>query len=847
MRRYTGKFYDINENQYTVYINRWFNSKPIELIFTDTPVVIEMHGTDDLFKPIKYTTCNINLVNDVLYLDLFSGAYENTVEILDKDNKTIFLGYVSPNVYSQNYAYTYEELSLECVDCLSVLQEKKYTLIGDTKNVYSFETIIRHILSGLAETLYIQLGELFTPNDNLGIRWFQDETKLSYYNINEQNFFDEDDEPMYCSEVLESLLHYYGMSIVQYGDSYYIYDFDTINASRSNIDFMWIDLTTDDEFTIDTFNHAVDLSDAISSDDSNISIGQVFNKITINSDLYPIGSIIPDINEDLELYTDEESRTLDNGLVQPFEYVGRLVFNTGQYGGSPSINYTDGFLETHPGYKETPVSDDCVWYFNKIFKSKTIKYIEPSKLGDKPYLYNDSFISSWYPETTTNYTYSYPSNMASVGHYYGPYIQSTFVKPAFEENEKSSASVMFPEDFKTIQYKFVPNFNDKASLAVRRIPVLNESVRPAPTMEFLDDYIFLKIKSKTNMVFNNKLSFCLDFKVDFYGVFKASINDEKRKLTRDEYFQYTEYTQTESAGYTFLDGFKYQPKILNDVYAASKPPVLEAYVCHNGKYYVGDGNWVNEPTLYTIPLEVSGDTFVPQRNYTFLDNVSNECHLIYTNDTSVNIGDFFIAFKYPKWMSVTQYQTSDFPTTYTPIQYMVLSDIDIRLENVNAANLTDTEDTVYESVINENNISEFGDISLKVCTWDNKEPNYSSVLLGSNGVYEFLDTVNYKGEDLRMEEVLMKKYISQYSTPTFIYNASVNIPVAPYSNVYFRNFDDEYHIESFVLNGYIWDVKNCQNNITVRQYNSTQEGQNKKQNIQRQFYRTGLIYKANPS
>ena len=846
MKGYTGKFYDINENEYTVNINKHVSSTPIELTFTDTPVVIDMHGTDDLFKPIKYTSCTINLVNTNLYADLFSGSYENIVEITDKDNKTIFLGYVSPNVYSQNYAYTYEELSIECVDCLSVLQEKKYTLIGDTKNIYSFEKIIKHILNGLVESLYIQLGELFTPNDNLGIQWFQDETKLSYYNINEQNFFDEDDEPMYCSEVLESLLHYYGMSIVQYGDSYYIYDFDTINASRSIIDFMWIDLTTDDEFTIDTFNHAVNLSDAISSDDSNISIGQVFNKISINSDLYPITSIIPDINEDLELYTDEESRTLDNGLVQPFEFVGRMFLNNGEYGGPASIYYSPDFIAANPGYKSTPLSDDYVWYFNKIFKSKTIKYVEPNELGDKPYLYNDSFMTSWYPETTSNYTYNYPSNMAAVGNYYGPYLESTFVKSAFKENEKSTADVIYPEDLKTIQYNFLPKFNNGVSLAVRRIPVQNETISPPPTMEFLDDYVFLKIKSKTNMVFNNQLSFCLDFKVDFYGAFKASINNKKKKITKEEYLKYTEYSTTNSAGYTFLDGLKYQPKILKDIYAASTP-ILEAYVCHNGKYYVGNGNWVNEPTVYTIPLEISGDSFVPKRNYTFLDNVSNECHLIYTNDTSVDIGDFFIAFKYPKWISITQYLSNEYPRTYTPIQYMVLRDIDIKLENVNAINMNNTEDTVYESVINPNNITEFEDITLKICTWDNKEPNYSSVLLGSDGVYEFLDTVKYKGEDLRMEEVLMRKYISQYSTPTFIYNASVNIPVAPYSNVYIRYFDHNYHIESFVVNGYTWDVKNCQNNITLRQYNTTQTPQNKKQSIQRQYYRTGLIYKANPS
>lgn len=59
-------------------------------------------------------------------------------------------------------------------------------------------------------------------------------------------------------------------------------------------------------------------------------------------------------------------------------------------------------------------------------------------------------------------------------------------------------------------------------------------------------------------------------------------------------------------------------------------------------------------------------------------------------------------------------------------------------------------DTVYTNIINDKFVAELKDIKFRICTWDNKKPNYSAVAYKLNGAYNYLDkTFNnacYNGE-----------------------------------------------------------------------------------------------------
>ena len=137
------------------------------------------------------------------------------------------MGYITPNVYNQTYSGVIENLELECIDALSTLKNIDYKTIGKSKNIVSFIDVICHILKqcNVYNNLYI--------SDALNKT--EDGTNICYsLHISENNFFDEDDEPMKCSEVLEEILKYLNMTMFADGLNVYIIDYDAISKDYNN-------------------------------------------------------------------------------------------------------------------------------------------------------------------------------------------------------------------------------------------------------------------------------------------------------------------------------------------------------------------------------------------------------------------------------------------------------------------------------------------------------------------------------------------------------------------------------------------------------------------------------------
>jgi hypothetical protein len=102
-------------------------------------------------------------------------------------------------------------------------------------------------------------------------------------------------------------------------------------------------------------------------------------------------------------------------------------------------------------------------------------------------------------------------------------------------------------------------------------------------------------------------------------------------------------------------------------------------------------------------------------------------------------------------------------------------------------------DTEYTNIINPDYVSEANEVEFKVCTWDNKKPNYSCVATMSNGAYAFVDQLThsalatdaqsvtyYHGDTgtvstgtLRAEEWMVLKLTKQYSSPAKVFEASL--------------------------------------------------------------------------
>ena len=123
--RYTGQFSNIENKQY--YINITTNgdsSTSKEIALGAEPFTTTYEGSDDyLYKPVKYSSSTIKILSSDYLYDLYSSkAQQNKVEVLNYMGNMVWVGYTTPNLYSQGYENPIEEIEVECIDALSTLQ-----------------------------------------------------------------------------------------------------------------------------------------------------------------------------------------------------------------------------------------------------------------------------------------------------------------------------------------------------------------------------------------------------------------------------------------------------------------------------------------------------------------------------------------------------------------------------------------------------------------------------------------------------------------------------------------------------------------------------------------------------
>ena len=103
------------------------------LRFGTSPVVLSMSGTAGEFSPIKYTTGTITLIaREGEMLDLMTSHIED-VRVAVRNLNTgeyIFLGFVSPNTFSQDFESEINEFSVEVVDFLGASKLLPYPFDG---------------------------------------------------------------------------------------------------------------------------------------------------------------------------------------------------------------------------------------------------------------------------------------------------------------------------------------------------------------------------------------------------------------------------------------------------------------------------------------------------------------------------------------------------------------------------------------------------------------------------------------------------------------------------------------------------------------------------------------------
>ncbi len=274
-----------------------------DVYFSEDPAEIE-NEVNDTFDVLLRNSAKIRLLCGNLITNLFSTSCRDAVVNIYKNDTCIFAGFIEPQTLSQPYNDRWDELELNCIDALSALQYSKYKNVGALGVIYtfvkaeaaqrSFYDIATEILQGVTEGLDI-LG-------NQNIKFWYDGSKavdaqtanryqvFSQLSISDLLFLGDDESDVWQQdEVLEELLKYLNLHIVQDGFNFYIFSWESVKAAPDKI--IWHDIVANSTKT--TAQQAVTIALANVADcDTTISIGDVYNQLLLTAKVEDIESVI---------------------------------------------------------------------------------------------------------------------------------------------------------------------------------------------------------------------------------------------------------------------------------------------------------------------------------------------------------------------------------------------------------------------------------------------------------------------------------------------------------------------------------------------------------------------------
>ena len=274
-----------------------------DVYFSEDPAEIE-NEVNDTFDVLLRNSAKIRLLCGNLITNLFSTSCRDAVVNIYKNDTCIFAGFIEPQTLSQPYNNRWDELELNCIDALSALQYSKYKNVGALGVIYafvkaeaaqrSFYDIATEILKGVTEGLDI-LG-----NQNIKF-WYDGSKAVDAQTANRYQVFkqlsisdllflgDDESDVWQQDEVLEELLKYLNLHIVQDGFNFYIFSWESVKATPDKI--IWHDIVANSTKT--TAQQAVTIALANVADcDTTISIGDVYNQLLLTAKVENIESVI---------------------------------------------------------------------------------------------------------------------------------------------------------------------------------------------------------------------------------------------------------------------------------------------------------------------------------------------------------------------------------------------------------------------------------------------------------------------------------------------------------------------------------------------------------------------------
>lgn len=815
-----------------------------ELMLSDSPFVVNYESEEgNIFKPYKCSTATVGLLqkeynfefnntsgNNVLVALLRFKNGKQESEVTDNDlNGTLYsrqlqidnycytvewIGYATPNTYSQSYEDLYDEFELECQDAISTLQYFPYKITNVKSTYISFIDILKNCCQFLRtyKNIYI--------SDTLRLPTQSEGDIMNFCYVDQRNFYDEDEKPKSYLEVLEQLALYLNLTIVPYGDSLYILEYNGIrNGFNSYYHYKYllenyfifirnINVVGFNKFGLQKNKVKLESSydikpEDFSSNGTKLSLLSSYNKMSVKDSLYSYDTISPDFSDSDRW---EESSIYD--LVGRFDNQNLIVESGGRY--VSEVFSAQGVVENvqmaewvDGGFTPNKRADEDKYLtvIGNTRKGNQKVYIKFLKFKDTDSILNNTNLETFWYETETLGTdgllFEVGKEMPSIN----------------ENNEYSYNNLRSHTGAQFIAYSVesIKDGEDKSKHPEKL------ELKPAIIISTPSNLTLLKdfnSMNQNNLTLANQPMFKIHSKCICVGSGDYFLISFKMKCYKDSDCLPINVDSTDNAqedtfqriGIAF-NGYEYEANFVTG--KLTQPYYFET---KNKKAFGTE----LEFKKYLNPLEENPTTL-----YNFKDKLGIDSGILiptrmFDTENSAEVCDITLTFYRPFGA-----------TKDTPVKYTLIEDFEIKvitksdLNGLNSSN--DDTDTEYTNEIDSDSIVEKSNLELDISTWDSKQLNYSSVVynekLNDSGKNLFgIDTKRVRhiynsstGEILRPEEHIINNNINQYSTPTLNLNLNLHLKPLPYSVFTYHFFKDK----SFIVDSCEYDYVNNSYNINL--------------------------------
>ena len=785
---YTGVYKNIDNENIVVTIRIDDGNNYTEPLLLAENAVTVTSVSDSLFSPIKAQTATIRVLTNKIYSNIYSNTDKHGKVYITNQTKQnqIFRGYVTPNIYNQEYVGL-DELEIEAVSAVSTLKHIKYKKVS---NIISWYGLIKTALSSVGyDKFYIADSYTLENKDNFLKELYQFEG----------NFFDNDEEKTAWTyyDILQEFCKYFCLSLVEFQGEVYFVDYYNLNR--------YIEFNLKD----DTYNKRLMLdkqtitADSYKGTGANISYDETYNKVAVKCNLYC---------NDMEQNPIKDEDLVNQNADQNKHYINTIdvdkvnyTYVSGFFNNDKWDNYNPDNIEVTPSNIKT-LTNISLWQKEASYKTDEV----PSSLNWETYLtaYNDGKNPEGESGTLAriNFDIVRQKNINDVICNGGYFILNL--------DYKLSTSLYASECIKSGEYKY-------------ETKTYNYGIPDTkfPCKLQIGDYFYNGEKWSTYDDYNRKVAKGYFKDVFFMGTdtprsyykYKDADGDWTFCLNKAEWDALPEGTVKETGSSAYNKNTH-----VNMLYwvnqGVGKPPL---------RYYV-DELFYNECILrdkfYIIHRNKEGDKIFDDIKR-LKNTASWQMNIDESEDgVAIALPNFILSGKL-----IFSIQIPDVLGTYPQGRTKDVEQLPVvKAVHINKCNLVykssgatvdifnlnkQEDDVVYTNIIDDNYVNEWDNLELKVNTQlDNKVTSYSSMLRKEIDKYYFIDQVyDIKDSIYRIqEENIIMRYYRHFKTPKVILEACLRNTFTPLTEVIENNLK-----KLFVVDSYELDVDNNAVNIKL--------------------------------